>query len=59
MTEIKSLADACFYYRAKHHLSQEELAEKCGVNRVTINKVERGKEASKITQAKIRLVVDE
>ena len=59
MTEIKSLADACFYYRAKHRLSQEELAEKCGVNRVTINKVENGKDVSKLTNLKIRMVVDE
>ncbi len=58
MTEIKSLADACIYYRAKHHLAQEELAEKCGVSRATINKVESGKYVSKLTTLKIRIVVD-
>jgi putative transcriptional regulator len=29
--------------RAKHNLSQEELAEKVGVTRVTINNIENGK----------------
>lgn len=29
--------------RAKHDLSQEELAEKVGVTRVTINNIENGK----------------
>ncbi len=29
--------------RAKHGLSQEELAEKVGVTRVTINNIENGK----------------
>lgn len=45
-------------YRAKHRLSQKELAEKCGVSAQTIHSIESGyQEASKVTIAKIELVI--
>lgn len=53
-----SLQERMIEYRAKHNLSQKELADKCGVSMQTINSVENDiQEPSKLTIAKIELVV--
>ncbi|HCJ37843.1 MAG TPA: transcriptional regulator [Erysipelotrichaceae bacterium] len=55
-----TLQDLMIRYRAKHKLTQRELADKVGVTLQTINSVENGyQKPSKVTEAKIRLVVEE
>lgn len=56
---MTDLAKACIYYRARNNLTQLELAARCGVDRTTINKVERGGEVSELTKAKILIVTGE
>lgn len=47
-------------YRAINRLSQRELAKMCGVTLQTISNVEREIQSpSKVTEEKIRLVIDE
>lgn len=46
-------------YRARERISQKELARRVGVTVQTINSVENGlQEPSKLTEAKIHLVID-
>lgn len=46
-------------YRARHKISQTELAKRAGVTLQTINAVENGhQKPSKVTEAKIRLVIE-
>ena len=53
-----TLQERMIQYRAKHDISQRELAEKVGVSVQTINSVENGTQTpAKVTQAKIELVV--
>ena len=54
-----TLSDKMIRYRAKYRLTQPELAEKCGLTTQTICAVENGTEPSRLTKAKIELVVDE
>lgn len=55
---VNKLADRLVLYRAKHRLSQKELAEKCGVSAQTIHSIESGyQKPSKVTLAKILMVV--
>jgi len=58
MTEQKDLAELCFEYRAKNNLNQLEMGQRCGLPREAINRVERGKKYSRMTEAKIRLVLE-
>lgn len=58
MTEQKDLADACFEYRAKNNLNQLEMGRRCGLPRETINRVERGKKYSRMTETKIRMTIE-
>lgn len=44
-------------YRAKHHLSQKEFADKVGVAPLTIHRAENGK-CSKTTKTLIDLVIE-
>lgn len=45
-------------YRAKERISQQELADRCGVSKQTIYSVENSLQTpSKVTTAKIELVV--
>ena len=47
-------------YRAKERITQEELADKCGLSRVYVSAIENGTNTpSPVTEAKIRLVIDE
>jgi transcriptional regulator with XRE-family HTH domain len=47
-------------YRAKHRLSQKELADMCGVTLQTISNIEREVQSpSRVTEAKIQLVIGE
>lgn len=55
----KTLQEEMILYRAKHNISQTELAERCGVTLQTINSIENGKQnPSKLTLAKIKNVVE-
>lgn len=56
----KSLSDKMILYRAKHNMSQSELASKCEVSLQTINSIENGlQKPSRLTEMKIRLVIEE
>lgn len=56
---MDDLKDKMLDYRAKHDLSQGELAELCHLNKQTIWAVEKGIQTpSKLTERKIRNVVD-
>lgn len=53
------LSDKMVVYRAKHRISQRELAEMCGVSTQTINSVETDQQKpSRVTETKIRLVIE-
>lgn len=53
-----TLADRMMWYRAKNGLSQENLADLCGLSKMTICQIEKGKQIpSKITQMKIMLAI--
>ena len=55
-----TLMEMMVRYRAKHDMTQKELADECKVSVVTVNAVERGLQTpSALTEAKIRLVVEE
>lgn len=54
-----TLAEKMIMYRARNRITQKELAQRAGVSYVTINKIERGEPAAAITQAKIRIVIEE
>lgn len=55
---MTGLALECFTYRAKHRLSQKEMGQKCGVDRTQIIAVEKGRPVSRMTETKIRLVLE-
>ena len=53
-----TLADKMMWYRAKNGLSQQELADLCGLSKMTICQIEKGNQIpSKITQMKIMLAI--
>lgn len=55
----ETLQEKMILYRARHNISQTELAQRCGVTLQTINSIENGKQKpSKLTLAKIKNVVD-
>ena len=55
-----ALKDLMIDYRARHRISQRELAKLAGVSLQTINSVENGmQKPSKVTEAKIRLAIKE
>lgn len=51
------LSDRMIEYRARENISQAELAARVGVDRGVINKAENGKHISRLTAAKIELVL--
>lgn len=57
MTE-QNLAQMCIEYRAKHRLSMAAMGELCGLTRYAIAKVENGEPVSRLTETKIRLVLE-
>ncbi len=57
---MQELIDKMVMYRAKHQLTQQEMADKIGVSLMTLNQIEVGKQIpSRITVAKIQIVLDE
>ena len=53
-----TLADRMMWYRAKANLTQQELADLCGLSKMTICQIEKGNQIpSKITQMKIMLAI--
>jgi DNA-binding XRE family transcriptional regulator len=53
-----TLQERMVEYRAKEHISQKELAQRCALSVQTINSVENGlQEPSKRTAAMIELVI--
>ena len=53
-----TLSERMIEYRAKERINQQELADRCGVSKQTINTIERDVQTpSKVTQAKIELIV--
>ena len=53
------LQEKLIRYRAKHRLSQREMADRCGISISTMYAVETGQqEPGKLTLAKINLVLE-
>lgn len=53
-----TLADRMMWYRAKNGLTQQDLADLCGLSKMTICQIEKGNQMpSKITQMRIMLVI--
>lgn len=56
---MENLSDRIIVYRAKHRLSQGEMAKRCGISLSTLCSVEkRDQTPSKMTLAKIMLVLE-
>lgn len=49
----------CFVYRAKNRLTQKEMGQLCGVDRALIIDIEKGRQVSKMTETKVRLVLED
>ena len=57
---MTNLQQIIINYRAKERITQEELADRCGISRVYLNAIETGSVIpAPVTEAKIRLVVGE
>lgn len=55
---MASLQDRMIEYRARERINQQELADRCGLSKQTINSIENDtQEPSKVTRAKIELVI--
>ena len=53
-----ALQERMIDFRARERISQQELAERCGVSKQTIYSIENGtQDPSRITLAKIELVI--
>lgn len=56
---MEDLSKKMLEYRAKHSISQTELAKRCGITLQTLTNVERGlQNPSRLTAEKIRLVIE-
>lgn len=56
----RNLVNEMVRYRAKHDLSQAELAAKAGLSTQTINSIETGQQTpSKVTEMKLWIVLEE
>lgn len=55
----KMLSEKMVEYRAKHNLTQKQLAELCGLTAQTIVKAEQGKPLTRRTAKKIELIIKE
>lgn len=55
---MDDLASRIIFYRAKHKMTQEQFAKKCGMSHVTIIRMERGEPVTRITQARVELVLN-
>lgn len=56
-SERMTLADRIIDYRAREDISQAAFAIRANVDRGVINKAENGKNISRLTEAKIELVL--
>lgn len=56
---MTDLAQACIEYRAKHNMTQTQLAEMCGLNVNTICRVETGGGYRAVTEVLIRQKLEE
>lgn len=55
-----TLQEKMVTYRAKHNISQAELANRCKLSLQTVHSIESGLQSpSRVTEAKIRLIVDD
>ena len=55
-----SLKERILNYRARHNMSQEDFANKCQVNVMTINTIETGKrKPTQLTVTKIEMILRE
>lgn len=55
----KMLSEKMVEYRAKHNLTQKQLAELCGITAQTVIKAEQGKPLTRLTAKKIELAIKE
>ena len=55
----EKLSDKMVEYRAKHNLTQKQLAELCGITAQTVIKAEQGKPLTRRTAKKIELEIKE
>lgn len=55
----KMLSEKMVEYRAKHNLTQKQLAELCGITAQTVVKAEQGKPLTRLTAKKIELAIKE
>lgn len=53
------LSEKMVEYRAKHNLTQKQLAELCGITAQTVVKAEQGKPLTRLTAKKIELAIKE
>ena len=53
-----TLSDEVIQFRARHNLTQEELAALVGFTRQTILNIESGKSVRRTTEVKVRAVMD-
>lgn len=54
-----TLSELILRYRAKHGISQQEMADKLGVTRQTVATAENGERVSAVTETKIRMLIEE
>ena len=55
-----TLRERMLEYRARHNMSQEDFANKCGLNVMTINTIETGKrKPTQLTITKIEIILRE
>ena len=52
-----NLAKRMLRYRAKHNLTQRQLADLCKINRCYLSEIENGADPGKIVREKIELVI--
>ena len=57
--DIVTLAESVIAYRARHRMTQEEFARLTGYTRATIVKIESGKRVRPVTEATVRMIVEE
>lgn len=55
--EKKTLGERCKAYRRFHVLSQQSLADRCGVHVNTIINIEQGRSAHWMTEERIKKVI--
>ena len=55
----EKLGEKIIAYREKHGISVEAFARKCGVSMMTIFSLQKGNPGSRLTESKIKRVLDE